>query len=86
MIHFTKSKTKNEIICTQGRVLMAVLSHTGSGKSELVFKILSGNISLYILTLCFFYLEMQQLYIKTEQKLVYLFEKYAYIEILNSIA
>ena len=29
---------------------------------------------------------MQQLYIKTEQKLVYMFEKYAYVEILNSIA
>ena len=39
----TKSKTMNKIISMQDRVFMASVAPSGCGKTELIFKMLSGN-------------------------------------------
>ena len=72
----------SKIISTQDRVFMAIVGPSGCGKTELIFKMLSGN-TFYpkFNQIIFSYREMQQIYIKMEQKLLELFSKS--ISILN---
>ena len=74
----------NKIIYTQDRVFLAIVGPSGSGKTELFFKKLSGN-RFYpkFNHITFLYREMQQIYIKMEQKLI--FKKYANVNILNNL-
>ena len=76
----------NKIISTQDRVFMAVVGPSGCGKTELIFKMLSGN-TFYpkFHHVIFLYREMQQIYIKMEQKLGVIFKKYANLEFLNNL-
>ena len=66
---------------------MAVVGPADCGKTELVFKMSSGN-TFYPKTnhILFSYPEMQQIYIKMEQKNWCYFEKFANIQILNNLA
>ena len=69
----------------QDRVFMAVVGPSGCGKTELIFK-MSGN-TLYLKfnhILCS-YREMQQIYIKMEQKLGVFFNKYANLDFLKNL-
>ena len=68
----------NEIVSTQDRVFLAVVGPSGCGKTELLFKMLSGN-TFYpkFNNIIFLYREMQQIYIKMEQKLGVIFKTYA---------
>ena len=85
-IHFIKSKTMNKIISTQDRVFMAVVGPSGCCKTQLIFKMLSGN-TFYpkFNHIIFLYREMQQIYAKMEQKLGVVFKKYANLEFLNNL-
>ena len=66
---------------------MAVLRPSGCGKTELVFKMLSGN-TFYpkFKNIKFLYREVQQIYIKMEKTLGVTFKKYASLEFLISLA
>ena len=65
---FTKSKTINKITSTQDRVFKAVVRPSGCGKTELIFKMLSGNTFYPKFNQNMFLLqEMQQIYVKMEQ-------------------
>ena len=76
----------NKIISTQDGVFMAVVGPSGCGKTELNFKMLSGN-TFYpkFIHIIFLYREMQQIYVKMEQKLGVIFKEYANLEILNNL-
>ena len=76
----------NKIISTQDRVFMAVVGPSGCGKTELTLKMLSGN-TFYpkFNQITFLYREMQQVYVKMEQKLEVIFKKYANLEFLNNL-
>ena len=76
----------NKTISTQDRVFMAVVGPSGCGKTELIFKMLSGN-TFYpkFKHIIFLYREMQQIYIKMEQKLGVSFKKYANLEFSNNL-
>ena len=75
-----------KIISTQDRVFMAVVGPSGCGKTEIIFKMLSGN-TFYpkFNHIIFLYREMQQIYVKMEQKLGGIFKKYANLEFLNNL-
>ena len=64
---------------------MAVVGPSGCGKTEIIFKMLSGNTFYpkfnHIILL---YREMQQIYVKMEQKLGVIFKNYANLEFLNN--
>ena len=66
---------------------MAVVGPSCCGKTELIFKILSGN-TIYpkINNIIFLYREVQQIYIKMDYKLGVTFKKYANLEFLNNHA
>ena len=76
----------NKNISTQDRVFMAVVGPSDCGKTELIFKMLIGNTFYpkfnHIIIL---YREMQQIYVKMEQKLGVIFKKYANLEFLNNL-
>ena len=76
----------NKIISTQDRVFMAVVGPSGCSKTELIFKMLSEN-TIYpkFNHIIFLYREMQQIYVKMEQKLGVIFKKYANLEFLNNL-
>ena len=76
----------NKIISTQDRVFMAIVGPSGCGKTELSFKMLSGN-TFYpkFNQIIFLYRDMQQIYIKMEQKLGVIFKKYVNLEFLNNL-
>ena len=76
----------NKIISTQDRVFMAVVEPSGCGKTELIFKMLSGNTFYSKFNhIIFLYREMQHIYIKMEQKLGMIFKKYANLVFLNNL-
>ena len=77
----------NKVISTQDRVFMAVVEPSGCGKTELIFKMLSGN-TFYpkFNNIIFLYREMQQIYIKMEKTIGVTFKKYANLKFLNSLA
>ena len=68
----------NKIISTKDRVFMAVLGPSDCGKTELIFKMLSGN-TFYpnFNNIIFLYREMLPIYIKMEETLGVTFKKKA---------
>ena len=77
----------SKIFPTQDWVFMAVVEPSSCGKTELIFKMLSGN-TLYqkLKNIIFSYGEMQQIYIKMEKTLGDTFKIYAKLEFLNILA
>ena len=69
----------NKIIFTQDRVFIAAVGPSVCGKTELNFKLLSGN-TFYpkFKNIMFLYREMQQIYIKMQKKLVFTFNKHVF--------
>ena len=65
---------------------MAVVGSSGCGKTELIFKMLSGNTFYPKFNVIFLYREMQKIYIKMEKTLDVTLKKYANLTFLNSLA
>ena len=75
----------NKIKSTQDKVFMAVVGPSDCSKTELIFKMMRRNtFQTKFNHIIFLYPEMQQIYIKMEQKLV-IFQKYANLEFLNKL-